>query len=144
MKNCELAVSGSLVRAAPMVPRTKWVVRELGLEVGEVGAAAAGAGRVAALRHEALDDAVEGRVVVEALLGERLHPLDVLRREVGPELDDDAAGGEVHEERVLRVELRGKGRGDADERQGHDQADDKTHSLLLGSSEGDFSRGTSP
>ena len=111
MKNCELAVSGSVVRAAPMVPRTKWVGVNSALRSGRSEPPPAGAGRVAALRHEAVDDAMEGRVVVEALLGERLDPLDVVRREVGAELDDDAAGGEVHEQGVLRVELRGKGRG---------------------------------
>ena len=43
---------------------------ELGLEVGLVGAAHAGAGRVAALGHEAVDHAVEDDAVVEAFLGQ--------------------------------------------------------------------------
>jgi hypothetical protein len=64
---------------------------ELRLEVGKLGAAAAGAGGVAALGHEAGDDAVEGDAVVEALLGELLDPLDMAGREVGPEPDDDVA-----------------------------------------------------
>ena len=44
-------------------------LRELGRNVGQVGFARAGAGRVAGLGHEALDDAVEDDAVVEAALG---------------------------------------------------------------------------
>ncbi len=51
--------------------------RELGRKVRQVGLARAGAGRVAGLGHEAVDDPVEGDTVVEAALGERL---DLLRR----------------------------------------------------------------
>ena len=43
--------------------------------------------RIAGLRHEARDHAVELEAVVEALLGELLDPLDVLGREIGPQLD---------------------------------------------------------
>src|SRR5690606_28414996 len=86
----------------------------------EVGAAGAGAGRVAALSHEALDHPVEGRVVVEALPRERLHPLDMVRREVGPELDHHLAGGKLHDQRVLGIELgrRGGERQGKEDRQG--------------------------
>src|SRR5829696_6383296 len=56
---------------------------ELGLEVRQVGAAGPGAVRAAGLGHEALDDAVEGDAVVEALAGKRLDALDVAGREVG-------------------------------------------------------------
>ena len=55
----------------------------------------AGAGRVAALRHETRDHPVEHHAVVEAAVGELGDALHVARRQVGPELDDDiAAGGE--------------------------------------------------
>src|SRR5207247_7683550 len=46
---------------------------------------------VAGLRHEAVHDAVEWHVVVIALARELLDALGVLGREVGSELDDDAA-----------------------------------------------------
>ena len=52
---------------------------ELGLEVGQLGAALAGALRVAALGHEAGDHAVEGEAVVEAAADQRLDPLDMRR-----------------------------------------------------------------
>ena len=42
---------------------------EFGLEVGQIAAARAGAGGVAALCHEAEDHAVEHHAVVEAVLG---------------------------------------------------------------------------
>src|SRR4051794_11678685 len=64
---------------------------ELGLEVRKVRAAAAGAGRIAGLRHKALDHAVERYAVVKALARERLDAFDVAGREVGAQLDDDAA-----------------------------------------------------
>ena len=69
------------------------LVGEFGLEVGQVGAADAGAGRIAALRHEAGDHAVEDDAVVEAAVGELGDALDVAGREVGPQLDDDVAAG---------------------------------------------------
>ena len=49
--------------------------------------------RVAALDHEALDDAVKTGAVVKALVGERLEILDGLGRDVGPEFDDHRAFG---------------------------------------------------
>ena len=62
----------------PTMPRSKGSLRELGRQVGQLGAADAGrAGvvavvqvaelHVAGLRHEAVDDAVEGDVVIDAL-----------------------------------------------------------------------------
>ena len=68
---------------------------ELGLQIGQLRSAHAGPGRVAALGHEAGDDAVEGDPVVKAFAGEGRDPLDMARREVGAQLDDDiAARGE--------------------------------------------------
>ena len=59
---------------------------ELGLQL-LARAAGAGAGRVAGLRHEAVDDAVEDDAVIEALARQLLDPRDMVGREVGPELD---------------------------------------------------------
>ena len=81
------------MRAIEAVPRTCGSLREFGLEVGQVGAAGAGAGRVAALGHEAGDHAVEHDAVVEAAVGELGDALDVAGREVGAKLDDDVAAG---------------------------------------------------
>ena len=64
---------------------------EFRLEVAELGAAHAGPGRVAALRHEAGNHAVEGDAVVKAALGQRRDALDMVGRQVGPQLDDDVA-----------------------------------------------------
>ena len=66
---------------------------ELGRQVWIARAAGAGALRAAGLRHEAVDHAVEHDAVVEAFVDERLDALDVLRREVGPQLDHDVALG---------------------------------------------------
>ena len=87
---------------------------ELGLEVGLIGAAGAGAGRVTALGHEALDDSVEGDAVVEALLRELADPRDMAGGEVGPQADDDVAAAiEVEDQSVELVRhrrLRGSSR----------------------------------
>ena len=64
---------------------------ELGLQVGQLRAAHAGPGRVAALGHEAGDDAVEDDAVVKAFAGQGRDPLDMAGREVGAQLDDDIA-----------------------------------------------------
>ena len=84
------AVRTVSARAAPTVPRRNGM-RELGLQVGQVGAALAGSLGIAALGHEAGDHAVEGQPVVEAAAHQRLDPLDMMRREVRPQLDHDRA-----------------------------------------------------
>src|SRR4051812_17267119 len=58
------------------------LAREFGREVGLVRSAHAAAGRVAALGHEAEDDAVEDHAVVKAFLGELADARDMARREV--------------------------------------------------------------
>src|SRR5262249_54806085 len=68
-----------------------------------VRAAGAGAVRAAGLRHEALDDAVEYDPVVEALAHQRLDALDMLRREIGTQLDHDVALGGLQGQLVLVV-----------------------------------------
>ena len=55
------------------------------------GAAHAGAGRVAALDHERLDDAVEGGVVVEAIARQEDEVVHGLGGLISEELDDDVA-----------------------------------------------------
>ena len=57
-----------------------------------------GAGWIASLRHKAVDDAMEYNTVVEMLLGQLLNALDMLGREIRPQLDGDAA--------ILRVEIK--------------------------------------
>src|SRR5688572_27914785 len=61
--------------------------------VGELvaGAAAAGAGRVARLDHEVVDDAVKLHAVVEALTGEKYEIVDGLRCVLRVELELDRA-----------------------------------------------------
>ena len=51
--------------------------------------AGAGAGRVAPLQHEAVDDAVEDHAVVKPLAGEEDEVVDGLRGVLGEELDVD-------------------------------------------------------
>src|SRR4030095_16660586 len=69
------------------------LARKLRVEIGEVASAAAGSGRVAALRHEARDDAVEQDAVIEAVLRQAGDPLDMAGRQVWTQLDDDIAAG---------------------------------------------------
>ena len=65
---------------------------EFGLEVGLVGMAAhAGAGRIAALRHEAGNDAMEHHAIVKALLRIFDDAGDMAGRKVWTQLDDDIA-----------------------------------------------------
>lgn len=65
---------------------------EFGGQVGKLAAAHAGAGRIAALCHEAGDDAVEDDAVVKAFLRELGDAFDMLRREIRAQADDDVAG----------------------------------------------------
>ena len=68
MKNWLLALFGFDVRAVPTGAAQEVALGgEFGRQVRQLAAAGAGAGRIAALRHEALDHAMERRVVVEAL-----------------------------------------------------------------------------
>ena len=63
---------------------------------------------VAGLRHEAVHHAVERHVVVIAVARELLDALGMLGREIGAQLDDDAALGGVDHDRILLVETGGK------------------------------------
>ena len=103
MKNCELAEFGSLARAMPSVPRLNGVGRKLGLQIGKIGTARPGAGRIAGLGHEAGNDAMEDDAVVELALHQRLDLRDVLGRQIGPEADDDLAVLGGQDQRVLLV-----------------------------------------
>ena len=105
-------------------------VGELGLEVGQVGAAGPGAGRVAALRHEAVDDAVERRAVIEAGARQLLHPRHVVRREVGPKADRHRAAVELHEQRVFGVVLLGRRRNPGKHQAGSDCNDQTAQHLI--------------
>lgn len=74
---------------------------ELGGQVRLVGAAGAGAGGVAALRHEAVDNAVEDDAVVEAFARQLTDARDMLGREVRAQADDHvAAAVEVEDQGV--------------------------------------------
>ncbi len=82
--------------------RADLVLAGLGQLVGELvaGAATAGAGRVAALAHEAVDDAVEDDAVVVVVGGEEDEVVDGVRRLDGVEGDDDLAERGVERRRV--------------------------------------------
>ena len=64
---------------------------EFGLDVGKLRSAHAGAGRVAALRHEAVDHAMKHDAVIKAFLGQRGDAFDVAGRQIRAQLDDDIA-----------------------------------------------------
>ena len=70
---------------------------EFGWHVGQVGAAHAGAGRVAGLGHEAVDHAMEDDAVVKALFRQGLDARDMLGREIGTQADHDASVLELHD-----------------------------------------------
>ena len=136
MKNCELAEFGSLARAMPTTPRLNGVVREFRRQVRIFRAAGAvEVLAVAGLRHEAVHHAMERHVVVIALARELLEALGMLGREVGAQLDDDAALGGVDHQRVLRIDAGGKfrrlreGGRRADER--NDDGENADHGSLL-------------
>src|SRR5215210_2132054 len=59
--------------------------RELGLKIGFFRPAGPGPGRIAALRHEAVDDPMERSAVVKPFAGQPLDAFDVLGRKIGPE-----------------------------------------------------------
>ena len=88
MKNCELAEFG-LRWCAPSSRRRGRAARveNSAFRFGLVRSARAGAGRIAALRHEAGDHAVEHDAVVEAVVGQLGDPLDMLGRQIGAQLD---------------------------------------------------------
>ena len=91
MKNWLFALSGTCVRALEHTPRVCAWSLKLGLEVGLVRTAHAGAGGIAALRHEAGDHAVEHHAVVETFLRQLGNPLDMAGRQIGAQLDDHIA-----------------------------------------------------
>ena len=107
MKNCEFALSTlSPRRAMPTMPRLKCTLGEFLLQVRIFRpAAAVEILAVAGLRHEAVHDAMERHVVVIAVARKLLDTLGVLGRDIGPQLDDDAALGGVDDDRIGLVEI---------------------------------------
>src|SRR4026209_1819610 len=77
--------------------------RKLCLEIGLLGAAHPAPGRIAALRHEAFDDAVERHAVIEALARQFLDPRHMIGREIGAQLYHHPALGKVHIDGVLGI-----------------------------------------
>ena len=74
---------------------------KFGLDVGLLGPAHAGARGIAALRHEAGDDAVEHDAVVEAFFRKALDALDMAGGEVVAQANDDVAAAVEREGEVL-------------------------------------------
>src|SRR3990172_12155106 len=73
-----------------------------GLEVEQIaGTAGAGAGGVAGLGDEAVDDAVELDAVVEAVLRQEDEAVDVVRGEVRPQFECDVAADGLEDGAVL-------------------------------------------
>src|SRR5262249_51289116 len=71
----------------------------------EVLARAAGsvAARIAGLRHEAVDHAMEFKPVVEAGACQLLHPRDGIGREIRAKFDHDAARGHIEIKGVFKI-----------------------------------------
>ena len=83
MKNWLLALLGFCAQAIEHTPRTcKSSALNSRLDVGQLRSAHAGAGRVAALRHEAGDHAVKHYAVVKPSFGERRNALDMAGCEI--------------------------------------------------------------
>ena len=110
MKNCELAeLALSPLRAMPTMPRLNGTLENSCLQVRIFrSAGAVEILAVAGLRHEAVHHAMERHVVVKAFARELLDALGVLGREIGAQLDDDAALGGVDDDRILLVEIGGQ------------------------------------
>src|SRR5215212_4472745 len=79
------------------------LLRELSLEIGLLRPAGAGTGRITALRHEAVDDAMERCAVVKPFAGQLLDALDVLGREIGPECHRHPALRQIDVKCVFRI-----------------------------------------
>ena len=93
-------------------PAHERLLVELGHQVALARAAGAGAGRIAGLRHEAGNHAMEHDPVIEPGLGQLLDPGDMLGRHVGKQLDQHAAArGQLDHERIVRVGGLGGGGG---------------------------------
>src|ERR1700694_2479481 len=60
---------------------------------------------IAGLSHETSHYTMERHVIVKAFASEQLDLLSVFRREIGPQLNDDAALGGVDDDRILLVEI---------------------------------------
>ena len=115
MKNCELAEFGSCARAMPTAPRMKCALLEnsagrsgsseppVPTALGVVAVLHVAVLHVAGLRHEAVDDAVEGDVVVGAFAHQLLDLLDMLGREVGPQRDGHVAVLQRDDHGVFRI-----------------------------------------
>ena len=94
MKNCEVALCRSLVRAIASVPR--WFLRPFSASFligARVGFCSISAVEAAALDHEARDHAVEDRAVVEALVHVAQEVLRGDRRRLLVDLDGEVAVG---------------------------------------------------
>ncbi len=116
MKNWLSALFGSEARAIETVPRTCFALENSALQL-VAGAARAGAGRVAGLRHEAVDHAVEHDAVVKPAPHQRLDLGAGVGRQIGPHLDDHPPERHVHVKRVFRVSRHRR----ASERQGYQE-----------------------
>ncbi len=73
---------------------------EFCLQVRLLAAAHAGAGWIAALRHEAIDHAVEHHAIVKTFACQLGNPLDMPGRQVRAQLDNNIAGIEGESEGV--------------------------------------------
>src|SRR6185312_8821621 len=90
----KLAIGGVRVLRARRTDGSALIrlLRKFGWQIGQFRSAHAGAGRIARLRHEAVDDAMPLEAIIKALGRQLLDTLDLLRREVGTKLNDDLAG----------------------------------------------------
>ena len=80
------------------------VARKFSLDVGKAGAARAVAVRIAPLRHEPFDHPVKEQAVVELAAHQRLDLRDVVRREIGPQLDVKRPRRQIDDDDVLRID----------------------------------------
>ena len=79
---------------------------ELFLQIRKLRAALAGAGRIAGLRHEAVDHAVEDHAVVEAFASKGFHSLDMVGCPTRHQTDRDTLTiRQVEQQDVLAVVL---------------------------------------
>jgi hypothetical protein len=74
---------------------------ELSLEVGIGRAAIILIGRIAGLGHEAINDPMELKPVIEAFAGQPLYPRDMGRRHIGAQLDNNPPLGTVDDQQIF-------------------------------------------
>src|SRR3546814_5311215 len=92
-----------MIRRPPRSTRTDTLFPYTTLFRSLLRSAHSGAGRIAALGHESIDDPVKDDAVVKAFTRQFLNPLDMTRRQVGAKIDRHVAAVEREDQGVFSI-----------------------------------------